>query len=183
MPLIDPIIDDSEFNSSGEQNPVLFLDLRHILEIRAVRPWREQDADAHAFTGSHPDTMPAHVKASRQVPGVRVSDFPLTEMVDLFGLLVVGFDEFVPFAGLPFQSIVVSRAGSPCGSPASTGNCDCVGCCAAPCACVTSCRVVSVLVVSVLSSIRAPSLSCCPYGHPSGSCAAPVFVAGHGITP
>lgn len=37
MPLIDSMIDDSEFNSSGEQNLALFLDLRHVLEIRAVR--------------------------------------------------------------------------------------------------------------------------------------------------
>lgn len=100
MPLIDPMIDDSEFNSSGEQNPVLFLDLRHVLEIRAVRTMQEQDADVHAFTGSHPDTMLASVKASRQVPGVRASDFPSAQLVGLFGFLAVGFGEFLLFAGL-----------------------------------------------------------------------------------
>lgn len=144
---------------------MLFLDLRHVLEIRAVRTMQEQDADAHAFTGSHPDTMLASVKASRQVPGVRVSDFPLygdgLPARPSHGWLWRVSPIYGPALpiGRRVRCRVVVRP------PTSTGNCVCR--CIAPCACVTSCcvvsvlmvsvSVVSVLVVSVLSDIRASS--------------------------
>lgn len=186
MPLIDPIIDDSEFNSSGEQNLVLFLHLRHILEIRAVRTWREQDADVHAFTGSHPDTMPARVKASRQVPGVWVCDFsPLRR-----------WSACSAFSWLALASFSHLRA-----CPSNRSSCPVPGRRAAPninrqlrLPLHRTLRLRDLLLrgigvggvgVGGVGVVRHPCLflSCCPCGRPSGGRAAPVFMAGHGIAP